>query len=244
MTILNPWLTASLVLLVVWLVIFTIKSKARKEMLWVSLFTMPFGLTEPLFVPEYWNPPSLFNLAATIGFDIESLIFSFAIGGIGAILYETFFKIKHIKMSYHEKNSSRHRHHLPALISPLITFLPLFLFTSLNPIYSASIAMAVGAIAAIFCRPDLKMKVLLGSLMFFALYFIFFVSFNLAYPDLVKQVWNLQAISGILVFGVPLEELMFALTFGALWSSYYEHIKWYKLNLRGDNHGARNRRKK
>jgi hypothetical protein len=24
-------------------------------------------LTEPLFVPEYWNPPSLWNLARTFG---------------------------------------------------------------------------------------------------------------------------------------------------------------------------------
>ena len=57
-------------------------------MLLVSVFTMPFGLTEPLFVPRYWDPPSLFNLAATTGFDIESLIFCFAIGGIGAVLYD------------------------------------------------------------------------------------------------------------------------------------------------------------
>jgi hypothetical protein len=55
---------------------------------------MPFGLTEPLFVPRYWDPPSLFNLAATTGFDIESLIFCFAIGGIGAVLYD-----KHLDQS-------------------------------------------------------------------------------------------------------------------------------------------------
>jgi len=52
-------------------------------MLWASLFTMPFGPTDPLFVPEYWSPPSLFDLARTTGFDIESLIFCFDIGGIG-----------------------------------------------------------------------------------------------------------------------------------------------------------------
>jgi hypothetical protein len=32
-------------------------------------------LTEPLFVPDYWNPPSLFDLARRSGFDIESVIF-------------------------------------------------------------------------------------------------------------------------------------------------------------------------
>ena len=51
------------------------------------MFTTPFGLTEPLFVPEYWLPPSLFDLAENTGFDIESLIFCFAIGGMGAVFY-------------------------------------------------------------------------------------------------------------------------------------------------------------
>jgi len=48
---------------------------------WRSWLTALFGLTEPRFVPEYWNPPSLFDLAQCTGFDIESLIFCFGIGG-------------------------------------------------------------------------------------------------------------------------------------------------------------------
>ena len=56
-------------------------------MLRASLLTMPFGLTEALFVPRYWDPPSLFDLAQRTGFDIESLIFSFGIGGVGSVLY-------------------------------------------------------------------------------------------------------------------------------------------------------------
>lgn len=50
-------------------------------MLRVSLLTAPFGLTEPLFVPEYWNPPSLFVLEQRTGFDLEIFIFCFGIGG-------------------------------------------------------------------------------------------------------------------------------------------------------------------
>ena len=61
-------------------------------MWWASVYMAPFGLTEPLFVPEYWNPPSLFELAQKTGFDIESFIFSFAIGGIGAVLYTSLMR--------------------------------------------------------------------------------------------------------------------------------------------------------
>jgi len=227
--IINPWLTFSLILLAIWLLIWVSKSRLRKEMFWVSLFTMPFGLTEPLFVPEYWNPPSLFNLAAKTGFDIESLIFSFAVGGIGAVLYEALVKMKHQKMTKHEKHKKQHRFHLLALSSPFIIFTLLFLLTELNPIYLASIAMFSGGIAAILCRPDLKKKLLLGGISFLFLYFVFFLSFNIIYRGIVLEIWNLQAISGILIIGVPLEELIFAFTFGMMWSSVYEHALWFKV---------------
>jgi hypothetical protein len=228
----NPWLTFSLILFAIWLLIWLTKPRLRTEMFWVSLWTMPFGLTEPLFVPLYWNPPSLFNLAAKTGFDIESLIFSFAIGGIGAIIYETLFRVKHQKISKHEEHSKRHRFHLFALTSPIIIFIPLLLFTKLNPIYSVTIAMFIGGISAILCRPDIKKKIWIGGITFSALYFICFMLFNLIYPGLVLKIWNLSALSGILIIGVPLEELIFAFTFGMLWSSVYEHIFWYKLETK------------
>ncbi len=225
----NEWLVFSLLFLLVWFIIYFLKPLLKKEMLLASILTAPFGLTEPLFVPEYWNPPSLFNLAARTGFDIESLIFCFAIGGVGSILYQGFFNLKHKKMSKKEMHSKRHRFHLLALFSPVIIFIPLYLLTALNPIYTASIAMFIGALAAILCRPDLKKNIWISGLMFLSIYFIFFLLFNLTYPEMVQQVWNLAAISGILITGIPLEELVFAFTFGMLWSSIYEHINWYKL---------------
>src|SRR6516165_6513605 len=81
------WLVWSIAFLAPWLALFVAFPRYRKVMVWTSVLTMPFGLTEPIFVPQYWNPPSLFDLAQRTGFDIESLIFSFAIGGVGAILY-------------------------------------------------------------------------------------------------------------------------------------------------------------
>jgi len=225
----NPWLAFTLLFLLAWIIIFLLKKNLRKEILWVSILTALFGLTEPLFVPEYWNPPSLFNLADKTGFDIESILWSFAIGGIGAVIYMAFFKIKYKQMSMSEKHHKKHRYHLLSLIVPIIVFLLLFLLTDLNPIYSASISMFIGFASTLLCRPDLKKNMMFSGIIFLILYFIFFLLFNLAYPGIVQEVWNLSAISGILILGVPLEELIFAFTFGLLWSSYYEHIKWYKV---------------
>src|SRR3989344_9697184 len=158
MAIMNEWLVFSLILLGIWLIIFLLKKSIRKKMFLVSLFTMPFGLTEQLFVPEYWDPPSLFNLAATTGFDIESLIFCFAIGGIGSVFYEMIVKRKHVKMTKHEMHAPLHKHHLLALLSPILFFLFFEMITDWNAIYIGSVAMFGGGIAALFCRPDLKKK--------------------------------------------------------------------------------------
>ena len=228
MAFLNGYMVFSLIALAVWLAVFLIRDNLRGEMLLVSAFTMPFGLTEPLFVPVYWHPPSLFNLAATTGFDIESLIFSFAVGGLGAMLYEVFFRSGHVRIGRHEMHNPRHRLHLLAIISPFAAFGLLHVFTKLNPIYSASIAMLIGGIATMLCRPDLTKRVLVGGFLFFAMYFVFFLAFVSVYPYAVESYWNLSALSGILLLGIPIEELIFSFTFGMMWSSVYEHVNWYR----------------
>ena len=89
--------------------------------------------------------------------------------------------------------------------------------------------MAVGGLFAWYCRPDLKKKMLASAFIFLILYFLYFLILIALSPGYVEQVWNLKAISGILILGIPLEELLFALSFGFLWSSIYEHITWKKL---------------
>ena len=80
----------SSVFLIPWATLYLGKPALRGVMWRASLATTLFGLTEPIFVPAYWNPPSLFELAQRTGFDIESLVFSFALGGIGTVLYDAF----------------------------------------------------------------------------------------------------------------------------------------------------------
>lgn len=225
------WLLWSLFLIVIWGIIYALlKSKeSRKEMLVVSLWTSLLGITEPFFVPEYWNPPSFFDLAHRTGFDIESFIFSFGIGGIAVAVYERIFRASHEQMESHERHLPIHRYHLLSIISTPIIFLLLLFTTSLNPIYSSIIAMIVGGIFYLYCRPDLKNKMIVSAFIFLGIYFVYFLVLIVIYPGYVGQVWNLLAISGILIFGIPLEELLFAISFGFLWSSVYEHIKWYKI---------------
>lgn len=219
------WFVWSTAFLIPWALLYIAFPAYRRAMVWASLFTMPFGLTEPLFVPEYWSPPSLFNLALRTGFDIESLIYCFGIGGVGAVLYNVLTRRRLAPISGAEKQLPLHRYHLLALTTPFIAF-PVLYPLPWNPIYPGIVAMVIGAAANIVCRPDLKNKTWIGGVLFLGYYALFFWGMELTAPGYVDRVWNLEALSGIKVLGLPLEEILFAAAFGMYWSGVYEHFTW------------------
>ncbi len=219
------WLAWSLAFLIPWSVLYFASPMHRKTMRWASLFTAPFGLTEPLFVPEYWNPPSLFDLARRTGFDIESLIFTFGIGGVAAVLYSTLTGRGTHPVPEHERHQPLHRHHYKAIAAPFAAF-PILYLLPWNPIYAGIAAMLIGAAAAVACRPDLKTKTWVGGLLFLGYYVVFLLGLEWTAPGYIERVWNLGALSGVLIFGMPLEELAWAVAFGLYWSGVYEHFTW------------------
>lgn len=221
------WLVWSSAFLVPWVALFVAFPRHRKPMLWASLFTMPFGLTEPLFVPEYWNPPSLFDLAQRTGFDIESLVFCFGIGGVGAILFNVLTRRRPQPVSDEERHGPRHRFHRLALVSPFLIF-PVLYFLAWNPIYPSIVAMGLGAVATVLCRPDLKVATVAGAVVFLAYYVVFLIGLEATAPAYIDRVWNLDALTGVRLLGMPLEELLFATFFGAYWAGVYEHFTWHR----------------
>lgn len=219
------WLIWSSAFLLPWALLYALKPNYRNVMLRASLLTAPFGLTEPLFVPEYWNPPSLFDLAQTTGFDVESLIFCFAIGGVGAVMYNALARQSLQPVPTAEQKSHRHRYHRQILLLPIAVFFALY-FLPWNPIYPSMIAMIAGGAGTVWCRPDLKSKTLVGGALFLGYYALFMLGLRLSVPGYIEEVWNLGALSGLIVYGIPLEELVFGFSFGVYWTGVYEHLTW------------------
>ena len=220
------WLIWACSFLLLWVILYLTCNLQQRRAMWCgSIFMAPFGLTEPFFVPEYWNPPSLFELAQRTGFDIESIIFSFAIGGIGAVLYNSLTR-RHLEPVDPEvRHQSQHGWHRWALATPFVSFLVL-LFLPWNPIYAGIAAMVLGAITSVLCRPDLKTNTLVGGVLFLAIYTLFLLGLKWSAPGYIEQVWNLKALSGVVIYGLPLEELLFGFSFGLVWTGIYEHFTW------------------
>jgi hypothetical protein len=190
-------------------------------MLWASLFTAPLGLTQPFFVPAYWNPPSLFDLAQTTGFDIESLIFSFGIGGNGIVIHN--FLTGYGGLPPSERTASHHRRHSWPLAVPFASF-PLLNLFPWNPIYPAIVAMVLGVLAMLFCRPTLAPKLGVGASLFLGYYTAFLLGLEWTAPGYVERVWNLPALSGLGIAGLPMEEFLFAAAFSACLSCICEYL--------------------
>ena len=219
------WLIWSAAFLLPWLGLYFAFPAHRRIMWRASLLTAPFGLTEPLFVPEYWNPPSLFRLAQRTGFDIESLLFCFAIAGVGVVLYNICTGKRPRALDPLARRHPLHKWHLLALATPTVVFL-LLIGLGWNPIYPSIVAMAFGALAAVACRPDLRRKTWIGGLLFLAYYSLFLIGLETTAPGYIARTWNLAALSGIVWLGVPVEEFLFAVVFGMYWSGVYEHVAW------------------
>ena len=219
------WLIWASAFLLPWALLFIARPALRQPMLWASVLTAPFGLTQPLFVPEYWNPPSLFNLAQRTGFDLESLVFCFAIGGLGVAGYRAMTPAPLASVDRKAHSLPWHRWHLLALASPVFVFSGLMVL-KWNPIYPGILAMFVGALSTVLCRPDLFRNTLFGGGAFLVLYTVFLLGLKWIWPGYIEAVWNLDALLALRPGGLPLEELLFGFAFGMYWSSVYEHLTW------------------
>jgi hypothetical protein len=216
------YLIGSAAAMLIWLTCwFHADVNRRTVILRVSAITGVWGLTQPLFVPVYWSPPSLFDLNRKIVFDIESVMFMFAAGGIAAAIYTG---LRTIRLPGELGRHDSRQFERFALAVPPVVFVVLAVTTNLNPIYIAIVALLTGAAAGCWCRPDLTRVMFASGILFLSLYFAFFLTFNAVFPGYIVEVWNLKAVSGVIVAGVPLEELLFAFSYGFTLSSVAEYV--------------------
>lgn len=197
----------------------------RKPIMLSAALSAPFGLLSIFFVPHYWDPVRV----VVVGAGIEDLMFSFAGGGIvwfGA----TFFFRSRIKMRFHTMRI--------ALVYLGTTFIGIslgmiFNLAGLSPMAITYLSFSVVVIVFLRMRKQLWLLSLSGALTYGLFYTILcFLIFSF-HPDFLQQ-WNLEALSGVLIVGAPLEELLWAFGFGAVWPL----IIGYGFDVRFENHAV------
>lgn len=219
------WLVWSGLFLLVWLLLFALFPRYRLVMWWSSVLSVPFGMSEPLFLGRYWSPPSLFHLARTAHFDLETFVFCFGIGGVAGVAYNLVTGRPVRWRPGTEWGGRGQGWYVAALGAPLLPFGAVLLLAR-EPIWAGIAGLAAGALARVVVRPDLTPKVVLGGLFFLAYYIGFLLILEAIAPGYLGRTWNARGPAHEQVFGLPLTEMFFALTFGLEWSGLVEQIDW------------------
>jgi hypothetical protein len=219
------YLVGVLIFWVAWILCSIFGKNYRAEIRWGTLIAAPMALTSLLFVPQYWTPPSLFNLDQKIRVGIEDFLWAAAVGGIASVVGELLLKEKLATM----RSQLRERHYGPFAVIIAI-FIVLELWHPNKTMHNTIIAFAIGAGVIAFLRSDLISLMLISAASFTALYFSLFLCLLFLYPDFVHRFYNIPNLLGIYVLGVPIEELLFAATGGAIWSVAYEYVQGYRLS--------------
>lgn len=127
-----------------------------------------------------------------------------------------------------ERWLSRHRLHHWALATTFISY-PFLYLLPWNPIYPPIAAIILGAIAAMFYRPDLLRKTWLGAILFVGYCALFIQDLEWTAPGYIERMWNPPALFGLGIAGFPIEELLSPGAFSAYWAGVYDHFTWRRL---------------
>jgi len=222
------YLVGVLIFWVAWIVCSILGKAYRSEIRWGTFIATPMALTSILFVPQYWTPPSLFNLDEKIRVGIEDFLWAAAVGGIASVVGELFLKERLAGM-----RKSRHKRHYVPFVLVVVVFVALELWHPGMTMNNTIISFAAGALVLGYLRRNLIPLMLTSTVSFTALYFALFLCVLALYPQFVERYYNLPNLIGVRILGVPIEELLFAATGGAIWSVAYEYVHGYRLELAG-----------
>ncbi len=199
----------SLILLGIFVIVFLICPRHLRMSFFLSAFiSAPYGFASVFFVPEYWKPIRVFELFA----GPEDILFSFANGGTVWVIAIWLLRDR-VRL---EINPKRIIAHTLGYVSFGYSCFIIFRFLDIGAMAAAIASICVLGVVVLAVRRDLWPMALAGSVSFLLLYFATIkLCFGL-FPEFLLQ-WNHLNLWGPTVFGVPLDELVWAAGFGGVW---------------------------
>ena len=205
-----------------WVILFFIRKDLRRKMFFASLFAAPLGISERLFIPNYWIP----QFQAIYLFKdlfLESFLFCFFLGGVVSVIYQVLFGEKLFEI--------KDINPLLTLIAPIL-FLTYFLrIFKVNLMYYVFSSMFIGSFFVLFRMREKSKKIIYSAIINTLLYSIFYFILWYSFPELPAS-YQFQNLSGLLIGGIPIEEFLWIFSFALYWTPIYEIWKIYFEKLR------------
>ena len=105
-----------------------------------------------------------------------------------------------------------------------------------NSAYVSIIGLFVTALLIVSWRKDLLRDACITGIFMAALTFVIYQIWLLFYPTIFNDFWHLQNISGITIWSVPVEELLFLFVWGAFIGPVYELLAGLKIRRFAKSH--------
>jgi hypothetical protein len=190
-----------------WLVLFWTGASNRRQMLIVSFMTMSLGyFLEWMHLTDWWPPHFAFDTFLKI----EDLLFGFSVGGMISGVYALVRPgIKREVVIYLGVPDR-----LLVAGASLLSVFGLFYIFHVHSFWSSMIALAIPtAVAGWLDLKSLPSLLLTGLIMTSVAFLGYLFTLHLD-PDFVKETYLLEHLSGVLIYGIPIEELMWFLFSG------------------------------
>lgn len=221
-----PFFGMSLALMAVCIVCMALFPSRRGPMFLSGLLCTPFCLYEVAFVPEYWRPVEIAR--CLVG--LEDMMFSFATGGIAWLLgtcclrRDISFSIEPLRFSRRFFGCSI----LGVILSLILWRMGLRIMTA------TLLVIAVGFIGLALRYRRLCSVAVPGALGFLLVYVAVLRLSFVIWPHSLLQ-WNSDGLWSSRFLGVPLEEVLWALAFGAIWPRFMAYVFDARLVVRQES---------
>lgn len=205
------YLVGALFFLLAWCVLFALAAKSRRAMLWSSLACGHAGpVSEYWHLKDYWGPDYLseFRIGDWV-FGVEDYLFAFAYAGISAGIFDLL-----IRRSGERDLTEFSWPGFAKLVlcgACVLGGMAALAALAINSVPAIVIAFLVGAMFILARHPPwvpaaMGAGAIAAGLTFLAYWGFYFRLF----PGLLEGWWRPEALSGVLLAGVPLEEVVWA----------------------------------
>ncbi|MCP4900306.1 MAG: hypothetical protein GY906_25335 [bacterium] len=201
------YLIWSLLLFGVFLLLFWVTPHKRQAMLVASLYSTPYAVASLMFVPEYWTPVRLGNLA--IG--VEDLVFSFANGGV--VWWMASRSSEHQIHVEFKLRQSLWRYWKCSNIGIFVAGTLWVLGVRVMPAFWLSMALLFGFF--LLKHPWYWRLSIAGALGFTGIYAALTSAVFHLNPGFALQ-WTAENLSGHALWDIPIEEFAWAFGYGAV----------------------------
>ncbi|UCD70804.1 MAG: hypothetical protein JSW70_07305 [Syntrophobacterales bacterium] len=210
----HKYAIGALFFLGIWFVLFACVRKSRKPMLWSSLALGHAGpISQYWHVRDYWSP--IYIAKIQIGnwvFGLEDYLFAFAFAGICSGIFDLLAR----KSGQKELLQFDPMGFLGSILFGLACLLVmgvLIVFLKLNSLHAIVVAFLISAAIILARRPKLITPAVQAAFIAAVAMWIFYRGFFLQlFPRIVSEWWNVNALSGMTMGGVPIEEVIWAWT--------------------------------